>query len=106
MTLREVCEAVGVSRRAVQGYENAGLVTATDKNKRGYLLYDKDTQNKIKRIKLFQDMGFSIKEIKEIINGPNEVLKSALEIRIEKLQKEGKHIDDMIMKAQEMIRQL
>ena len=28
MTLREVCDTLAVSRRAVQGYEKAGLVSA------------------------------------------------------------------------------
>lgn len=32
MTLREVCESANVSRRAVQGYEKAGLVSASGKN--------------------------------------------------------------------------
>lgn len=49
MTLQEVCNTVGVSRRAVQGYEKAGLVSATDRNKRGYLLYDEKAQEKIKK---------------------------------------------------------
>lgn len=41
LTLRQVCSVVNVSRRAVQGYEKMGLVSATNKNERGYLLYDK-----------------------------------------------------------------
>ena len=68
MTLREVCTALGVSRRAVQGYENESLVTATGKNNRGYLLYDSEAQERIKKIKLYQDMGFSRKQLKEIID--------------------------------------
>lgn len=40
MTLREICEALEVSRRAIQGYEKAGLVVATGRNKYGHLLYD------------------------------------------------------------------
>ena len=39
MTLRELCDSLGVSRRAVQGYEKAGLVSPEGKNERGYLLY-------------------------------------------------------------------
>lgn len=35
MTLREVCSTIGVSRRAVQGYEKEALVSATGKNSRG-----------------------------------------------------------------------
>lgn len=44
MTLKEVCLLAKVSRRAIQGYEKAGLVSATGKNKRGYLLYDENAQ--------------------------------------------------------------
>ena len=73
MTLREVCKMTGVSRRAIQGYERAGLVLPTGKNERGYLLYDEDAMKRIRQIKFFQDMGFSIKEIKEISNAPKQV---------------------------------
>ena len=41
MTLREICLSIGVSRRAVQGYEKAKLVSDTGKTKRGHLLYDR-----------------------------------------------------------------
>ena len=47
LTLREVCNRIGVSRRAVQGYESAGLVNAAHKNERGYLLYDEKAQGRI-----------------------------------------------------------
>ena len=79
LTLREVCNRIGVSRRAVQGYETAGLVNATHKNERGYLLYDEKAQSRIRKIKLFQNMGFSIKEIKSLMDVPATVLKEALE---------------------------
>lgn len=105
-TLREVCKTAGVTRRAVQGYERAGLVSASCRNERGYLLYDEEAEEKIKRIKLFQEMGFTIKEICELDHAPNHVLKAALEIRVEKLRKEYGRVNDMIGVALEMIRQL
>ena len=78
ITLREVCAAVRVSRRAVQGYEKAGLVSATGRNNRGYLLYDEAAQERIVKVKMYQEFGFSIKEIVELIDAPQEVLKEAL----------------------------
>ena len=86
LTLRQVCNVVNVSRRAVQGYEKARLVSATGKNERGYLLYDDYARERIRMIKLFQDMGFTVREIKEIIDGPDEKLKAALEKRLKSLQ--------------------
>lgn len=71
MTLREICETLGVSRRALQGYEKAGLVTATGRNKYGHLLYDNAAETRIAQIKFYQQLGFSIKEITVIIDAPN-----------------------------------
>ena len=50
-TLKEVCEEIGVTRRAVQGYEQAGMIQASGKNKYGYLLYDEATVEVIRKIK-------------------------------------------------------
>ena len=45
-TLREVCNMVGVTRRAIQGYEKIGFVASAGKNKYGYLLYDEEAIEK------------------------------------------------------------
>lgn len=106
MTLREVCEAVGVSRRAIQGYEKAKLVSSTAKNDRCYLLYDQKAIERIQKIKLFQDMGFSLKMIKEIIDAPNSCLKQALEIQIKRMEEDIEHKGTMIIVAKEIIAKL
>ena len=106
MTLREICVAAGVTRRAVQGYEKAGLVSPTGKTSRGYLLYDMNSQERIKMIRLYQQLGFSIKDIKEIIDASNDVKRKAIEIRIEKLKEEGENIESLISRAYEMLEKL
>ena len=106
MTLREVCTATNVSRRAVQGYEKAGLVRASGKTNRGYLIYNEETQERIRQIRLYQQLGFSIKEITEIIDAPNEVIKAALEVQVVKLQEQGENIEVLIGKANELIGKL
>ncbi len=106
LTLREVCEVTKVSRRAIQGYEQAGLVTASARNERGYLLYDEKSCKKIQQIRLFQDLGFSVKEITEIIDAPKEELKVALESKISILQEKGDRIEVLISKARKLINQL
>ena len=106
MTLREVCENTGASRRAVQGYESAGLVTPTGKNDRGHLIYNQLMQERIRKIKLYQDLGFSIKEIVEIIEAPPHILKPALESRLEGLQSEATHTQTKIKTIKELISEL
>lgn len=106
MALREVCDTLKVSRRAVQGYEKAGLVCASGKNRYGYLIYDEHAQERIRQIKLFQQLSFTLKEIKEIIDAPNPVVKAALEERVEKLQEKREDLDELISKAYELIETL
>ena len=106
MTLREVCQCIGVSRRAVQGYEEAKLVSATGRTERGYLLYNESATERIKDIKLYQDMGFTIKEIIAIIDAPSEVKKAALLLRKEELNNKILHERTMIEIIQEMLLQL
>lgn len=106
MTLREVCEETKVSRRAIQGYELAGLVAAIARNDRGYLLYDEASRCRIQQIKLFQDLGFSVKEIAGIIDAPRADLKEALEAKISALQEKGERIEVLIDKARRLIEQL
>ena len=106
MTLREICETLEVSRRTIQGYEKAGLVAATGRNKYGHLLYDDTAKLRIAQIKFYQQLGFTIKEITVIIDAPNVVLKSALEQQVQKLRKEKTEIDELIEKANPMIARL
>lgn len=106
MTLREICVAAGVTRRAVQGYEKAGLVAPTGRTARGYLLYDINSQERIKLIRLYQQLGFSIKDIKRIIDASTEVKREALEKRIQILKEEGENIDNLIERAYELIEEL
>ena len=106
LTLREICETLEVSRRTIQGYEKAGLVAATGRNKYGHLLYDDTAKLRIAQIKFYQQLGFTIKEITVIIDAPNVVLKSALEQQVQKLRKEKTEIDELIEKANQMIARL
>ena len=103
MTLREICEAASVTRRAVQVYEEMGLVRPTGKALRGYLLYDEDSQKRIMTIRRYQGLGFSLKEVQEIIEASNEVKREALLSRMEKLKDESKNIENQIKVAKELL---
>lgn len=103
MTLREVCDTFGVSRRAIQGYEKVGLITPSGKNERGYLLYDGKAQARIKQIRLFQRIGFSLKEIGEIIDADDCVRNMALERQLGRLREEEKNIEVLIEEIYRLI---
>lgn len=103
MTLREVCDSLGISRRTVQGYEKAGLVTPTGKNARGYLLYDEDARRRIEAIRLYQQIGFTRKQIAEIIDAPDIVRKAALERQLVCLKEKREDVEALIQEVNRLI---
>jgi DNA-binding transcriptional MerR regulator len=105
-TLREVCEDLDVTRRVIQGYELAGLVKATGKNKYGHLLYDKETQETIARIRFYQKMGFTIKEIKILMMASKDDVICMIKKQIEHLAEERKELEKIIKQAERLIQQL
>lgn len=105
-SLREVCELAGVTRRAVQGYEKAGLVEPSGRNKRGYLLYDEKALERIRQIHLFQQFGFKVKEIGLYLDAPGDVLKEVLLEKRKHLQKEVKAKKNLIQRLDEFIHRL
>lgn len=106
MTLRELCEISGTSRRAIQGYEAAGLVKASGKNKFGHLEYDEESQERVKTIRLYQRMGFTLKEIVHFIDKENAVIVKALEERLVQLYKNKSDLEEIIDITIDMINKL
>ena len=102
-TLKEVCELVGVTRRAVQGYEDAGLVAATGRNKYGHLLYDETAIEKIEEIKQYQDFGFSIKEIQILQTLAKEKCLEMLENRLSLMELKLQGMQENIRKLEQLI---
>lgn len=106
MTLRELCDACGVTRRAVQGYEKAGLVQPSGHDKHGYLLYDPAAQDRIRMIRTFQRFGFQVKEIRVLFTLPVGELRERLIRQKHILEMESAELDQVLVMLNEMIRQM
>jgi len=100
-TLREICAGTGVSRRTIQGYEKAGLVSASDKNKYGHLLYDQAAEER--NISFYQQIGFPVREISGIIDASIPVKRKALKNRIKALKREQDELKRLIEKALKLL---
>ena len=103
MSLKTMCELLNVSRRSIQCYEKAGLMMPTDKNKYGHLLYDERAFHRAEMIRFFQQLGFKLREVKEIIDAPNDVIKEALEKRVGELENEKESLNRIIQEAMDYI---
>ena len=99
ISLRTMYEALGISRRVIQGYEQAGLLKPTGRNKYGHLLYDEVAFVRVKEIRFLQLLGFQLKEIKELIDAPREVKKEALKRQIGNLESKKEELGQLIQEA-------
>ncbi|MDD5900627.1 MAG: MerR family transcriptional regulator [Lachnospiraceae bacterium] len=102
-TLRQVCETLKVSRRAVQGYEKEGLVTASGRNERGWLLYDEECQEQIRRVRFYQQLGLEVKGIKAFLNTSVEYQRRILLERQEALKKEIQERKELIVQISRLL---
>ena len=102
-TLRQLCAELKVSRRAVQGYEKAGLVAPAGKNKYGHLLYGEPERERIRLIHFYQELGFHLSEIRELIDAPEAVRKAAVEAKTAALEAELLRLRELISLAKEYI---
>ena len=93
-----MCELLNISRRSIQCYEKAGLMTPTTKNKYGHLLYDESAFHRAEMIRFLQQLGFKLREVKEIID--------ALEKRVDELEHEKVKMDQIMQEARDYIEKL
>lgn len=102
-TLRQMCAELKISRRTVQGYEKAGLVAPSGKNKYGYLLYGEAERERIRLIHFYQKMEFQRKEIKELMDADDSVKKEVLQAKIIELEEKQMDLQELIRQAREYI---
>lgn len=103
MKLKEVCERYSISRRAIQGYEKAGLVMLCRKTEYGHLMYDTGSINKIIFIKFLQDLSYEIKEIREIVDLDPSLLADEMASKLTEYQEKIKEMTVIGLKAEEVI---
>lgn len=67
LTISKLARAADVNVETIRYYQRVGLVTQPEKPSQGYRQYPKETVSKIRFIKRAQRLGFTLKEIEELI---------------------------------------
>ncbi|HFQ81908.1 MAG TPA: MerR family transcriptional regulator [Desulfobacterales bacterium] len=74
MKIGEAAKKAGISVEAVRFYEKQGLIGIPTRNDSGYRVYSPDIMNQLLFVIRAKELGFSLKEIKELLllrNSPN-----------------------------------
>ena len=67
LTSGALCLAAGISRGALRLYEREGLIAPPPRTGGGYRLYPDDTIGLLAMIRMVKELGFSLSEIKSLI---------------------------------------
>lgn len=70
-TISQVAELTGISIRTLQYYDEIGLLKPSELTQSGYRLYDNEALQKLQQILFFRELGFKLKDIREIIEKPD-----------------------------------
>ena len=96
--IEEVCRLSGVSRRTLQYYDNEGILSVK-RSEENYRLYDETAMARLWEILWYKEMGFELKEIKNILTvtqkEKNNYLNEKIQIiegKIQDLEKQTKFI--------------
>jgi MerR family copper efflux transcriptional regulator len=68
LTIGNAAKQADVHNETLRYYERRGLVARPSRSVSNYRLYPEDTVRRVRFIKHAQDLGFSLKEIKELLS--------------------------------------
>ena len=101
-TVNDVSRLTGVSIRTLQYYDRIGLLPPAQRTEAGYRLYDDTALERLQQILLFRELGFSLDEIKDILDSPGFDRDKALTQQIELLMLKKQRLESMIALAREI----
>ena len=96
MTVREVSRRTGVTVRALQYYDQIGLLPPAKRTEAGYRLYDERALQRLGQIMLFRELEFSLDEIRAILDRPDFDRDLALSDQIKLLTMRRDRLDALI----------
>ncbi len=67
-SIGKIAQNSGVTVEAVRYYEKQGLILKPDRDANGYRRYSKDAARQVRFIKRAQEVGFTLKDIKELLS--------------------------------------
>ena len=81
MTIGQVAKLSGVGVETIRFYEREGLLNKPKRKESGYRLFEAEVVSRIKFIKRAKQLGFSLKEIRELLSLRVDSRVSATEVK-------------------------
>ena len=103
--VKEVCQLLGVSSRALRYYEELGMISPERDIVSGYRIYHQRDLNRIVLILIYRELGYSLKDIKKQLE-VESIDDEEIEQLCSKLQLKQRKISTFIDDLEELINEL
>lgn len=96
LTVHEVANLTGITARTLHYYDEIGLLKPSIVTEAKYRLYTDTDLCRLQEILFFREVGFALKEIKNLLNSPHYNRAEALEKHLSILEAQRERIDGLI----------
>lgn len=103
LTIGQVSKAVGVSTKALRLYEEMGLIKSHIRGENNYRYYENSQLGLLRRLKEFKDLGFSLAEIKGLLQADNRLDSKVLAESLQNRLKEISHQSELLREQKNQI---
>lgn len=101
MTIGLVADKAGVNIQTVRFYERKGLIPRAPRSAGGYRLYDEDAVKRILFIKHAQEIGFSLREIEELLSLRVDTHTTCADVQI-RAEEKVREVEGKILKLEQV----
>ncbi|TGK95525.1 Cu(I)-responsive transcriptional regulator [Leptospira brenneri] len=98
MNIGELSKESGVSAKLIRHYEGIGLIPKAGRAENGYRSYDFDDIHSLRFVKRARDLGFSLKEIKNLLGLWKNKSRSSKQVKL----LAEKHLYDLDLKIKQL----
>lgn len=95
-TIKQLADLANVSRRTLRYYDQIDLLKPTAVGDNHYRYYDQDTVLRLQQIRFYQEMDFSLDDIRKILDKSDFNTLQSLQSQKEALQRQAKRLNRLI----------
>ena len=96
LTVKQVSDLAGVSVRTLHYYDEIDLFSPSYTGANGYRYYDEDALIRLQQILFFRELGFSLAEIKTLLDDPGFDVLVALDAHRQALRARIRRLNDLV----------
>ncbi|MBM7540003.1 MerR family transcriptional regulator [Amphibacillus cookii] len=111
-SVSQLCKQFSLSRSTLLYYDTIALLKPSSRGHNNYRRYSQEDVKRLEQICTYRQTGLSLKQIKFLLEGPEDRIKETLEKRLEELNrqinriKNQQHLILSILKNEELLKRL